>query len=85
MIQMEQCPYCEKKMPKHILVKHLAKSHPETSTTPLETKDKVVTSTLEPKKWYEVWDAGEIKTCAQCHGRWPDKLMAFHLRFEHGL
>ena len=83
MIQMEQCPHCEKKMPKHILIKHLAKSHPENPATLPETK--VVTSTSEPKKWYELWDAGEIKTCAQCHGQWPDKLMGFHLKFEHGL
>ena len=85
MIQMEQCPHCEKKMPKHILVKHLAKSHPDISITPLETKDEVVISTPEPKKWYELWNAGEIKTCAQCHEEWPNKLMGFHLKFEHGL
>lgn len=78
MIKMEKCPYCEKSMPKHILVKHLAKSHPSPENV------EVATFTPNPKKWYEEWDAGEIKTCAQCQERWPDKLMAFHLR-AHGL
>ena len=105
MLVMEQCPRCEKKMPKHILVKHLKKTHGVTSIEePKKDDTKVVseekptlestTEGSEPKfvNKYEAiakaqrgWDWGEIKTCAQCHQEWPDKLMGFHLKFDHGL
>ena len=93
--KMEQCPECEKKMPKHILVKHLAKSHGAISTREPKIDDDYVSGepvvTLEPTtlapepKWYEKWDAGEIGVCAQCKSEWPSKLMGFHLKLEHGL
>lgn len=55
MLKMEQCPHCEKKMPKHILIKHLAKTHGLITETNIEGK--IVTSTEEVKK-----DDGEVKT-----------------------
>ena len=96
MLKMEQCPQCEKKMPKHILVKHLAKTHGVTSTEEVKKDDNYVpgepivalgptTIAPEPKKWYEKWDAGEINVCAQCKQEYPAKLMGWHIRFEHGL
>ena len=48
MIKMEQCPNCEKKMPKHILVKHLNKTHGLITET--DINGKIVTSTQESKK-----------------------------------
>ena len=87
MIKMEKCPHCEKSMPRHILVKHLNKTHGLITET--DINGKIVTSTgklaPEPKKWYEKWDAGEIGVCAQCKSEWPSKLMGFHLKMEHGL
>jgi len=89
-------------MPKHILVKHLAKSHPNMDATassssfiftvpdiPVEAtvskSENLVTSIPETKKWYEVWDAGEMNVCQQCKTEWPSKLMFFHIKLEHGL
>ena len=90
-IKMEKCPYCEKSMPKHILVKHLAKSHPITpvftdvakEVTASETPTSVTKIVSMP--WYESWDAGEMNTCQQCKQVWPSKLMFFHIKLEHGL
>lgn len=95
MIKMEKCEACGKSMPKHILLKHLAKTHGVTSPeeprkddvnvgfgeeSPLES----TTEAPEQKKWYDLWDAGPIRVCAQCREEWPDRLMAFHL-IKHGL
>ena len=43
MIKMEKCPHCEKSMPRHILVKHLNKTHGLITET--DINGKVVTST----------------------------------------
>lgn len=84
--KMEKCPHCGKSMPKHILVKHLVKSHSDIN---VGKEEKPIleshSESSEGEKWYEKWDAGEIGTCAQCKTQWPAKLMGFHLRFEHGL
>ena len=93
---MEQCPQCEKKMSKYILIKHLAKTHGVTSTEEVKKDDvssvleekptlESTTESSEPKKWYEKWDAGEINVCAQCKQEYPSKIMGWHIRFEHGL
>ena len=97
MLKMEQCPHCEKKMPKHILVKHLAKTHGLITETDIKGKIVIpstfseigalepITESPEPKKWYDKWDAGEINVCAQCKQEFPSKIMGWHIRFEHGL
>lgn len=73
---------CEKSMPKHILVKHIAKSHPFGDIKEVREEPKFVNKyeTINKKR---DWDWGEIRTCAQCHSEWPDKLMSFHLKLEH--
>lgn len=58
---------------------------PEISVTGVTDVTDVIDATDEKEPWYVRWDAGEITTCSQCHTEWPSKLMAFHLRFEHGL
>ena len=53
MIKMEKCPQCEKSMPKHILVKHLKKTHNIEWNDALEVQKQTletVTSPEEPKK-----------------------------------
>ena len=94
MLKMEVCSVCGKRMPPHILIKHLAKTHGLISETKIDGTivnfDKKlslesITQSPEPEKWYDLWDAGEIRTCAQCKSEWPDKLMGFHLKSDHGL
>lgn len=86
---METCSYCGRVMPKHTLVMHLKKRH--SKGVPVNQGKTGLVSLADDyfgvggRKWYERWDAGEIRVCAQCKTEWPDKLMAFHLRDRHGL
>lgn len=84
-LPMEQCPSCEKKMPKHILVKHIAKRHSQkevtTSTTGVAMENvKVVTTPVVTD-----WNWGEINVCQQCKEKWPSRLMELHMSVRHGL
>ena len=77
MIPMLICEVCGKKMPKHILVKHMAKSHTEMTDKP----SPIFGNDNQPKEW----DMGEINTCQQCHEVWPSRLMELHMHVRHGL
>jgi len=74
--KMKKCPHCEKSMPPHILAKHLVKSH--SVPTEQESVDQAVKEGV-------LWDWGEVIECGVCKERWPNKLLRFHLRIEHGI
>lgn len=76
---MKNCPYCDRKMPSHILEKHIAKRHdPMNAPTKVEGK-----TPTDP--WYRQWNPGEVQECQLCKNKFPAQIMGWHLKLEHGL
>lgn len=90
MIPMEICSVCGKKMPKHVLVKHMAKPHVPAIDNDGTTMPVVGDSVPTEIKILDLvtqtpWDMGEMNTCQQCHEEWPSRLMELHMHVRHGL
>ena len=71
---MVECSVCGRKMPPHILIKHIAKSHPE------EGEVKETHLSEEPR-----WDWQKTERCATCGQEHPALLMVYHAHIKHGV
>jgi len=81
------CTVCGKKMPPHIIEKHMAKSHPNVKETKEVKPEPQITPeavSIEAPTHLE-FDWNKAETCASCGQVHPSLLMRYHAHTEHGV
>lgn len=77
------CEICGKKMPPHILEKHIAKRHGSRNTTFTTIEEITPVAATEVKK--PGFDYQEVHFCQSCKTDIPEILREFHMHVRHGL
>ena len=70
------CSVCGKKMPPHILDRHMAKQHPQTPKTHIAQ---------DPMKQKSKFDYEAAYYCRLCEADIPQILHEFHMHVKHGI